>query len=200
MTPFVEQPPAPGFADPVFDGQRAFRAVLTAMARPGTVARVEMRVTPPPSLSLAAASLALTLLDRDTPLWLDAAAGSEETVGFLAFHCGAPVVRDPAAAAFALIADAPSMPALAHFAQGDDRYPDESATLIVEVAGLAAGAPLALRGPGIETSVTIAPRGLPEGFPAWLALNRAQFPLGVDVILTCGADMIGLPRAVEVEA
>jgi len=56
-----------------------------------------------------------------------------------------------------------------------------------------------LRGPGIETCSVITPQGLPDNFWIWMALNQAQFPLGVDIILTCGTAMIGLPRSVEAE-
>ena len=80
-----------GFADPVRDAQRCFRAVLDAMARPGRIAHVS-GVTPPSPLDVATAAVALTLVDHETKLWLDPAAGAARE--WLRFHCGAPLTDD----------------------------------------------------------------------------------------------------------
>ena len=57
---------------------------------------------------------------------------------------------------------------------------------------------LTLTGPGIDGSETIAPVGLPEGFVAARADNRALFPRGVDVVLVSGRDLLALPRTTVV--
>ena len=77
----------PGFADPVRDGQAVFRAVMDAMARPGRIHRIAAPLTPPAPLARATAAVLLTLVDGETPLWLDepAAAAWE----WVSFHCGA---------------------------------------------------------------------------------------------------------------
>ena len=54
-----------GFADPVPDAQRCFRAVLDAMAHPGRVARVA-GVSSAGLLGTAAAAVLLTLVDHET--------------------------------------------------------------------------------------------------------------------------------------
>jgi alpha-D-ribose 1-methylphosphonate 5-triphosphate synthase subunit PhnH len=126
-----------GFADPVFDAQSVFRAVMDAMARPGAVQPVKAHAAPPAPLSATAAAVALTLVDHDAPLWLDPVlAGSRAVRAYLAFHTGAPVVEVPGEAAFALVADPLGLGALAEFAQGTQEYPDRSTTLIVEVDAL----------------------------------------------------------------
>jgi alpha-D-ribose 1-methylphosphonate 5-triphosphate synthase subunit PhnH len=89
---------SPGFADPVTDAQLCFRAVLDAMARPGQVHRVGGVEAPAP-LCVAAGAALLTLVDHETPLWLDPAAAAART--WIAFHCGAPF-SGPSQAAFAL--------------------------------------------------------------------------------------------------
>ncbi|MBT5434233.1 MAG: phosphonate C-P lyase system protein PhnH [Alphaproteobacteria bacterium] len=199
MNTLLQQAPAPGFADLVFDAQHSFRAVLDALARPGTVHHAGQELTAPAPLSPSATALALTLFDHDTTVWLDPSARSDATAAFLKFHCGCPLTDSIAEAGFGLIADPASMPPLASFAQGEDRYPDSSATLILELPSFESGEPVTLRGPGIETCSVITPQGLPDNFWIWMALNQAQFPLGVDIILTCGTAMIGLPRSVEAE-
>ena len=62
-----------GLADPVLAGQSAFRAIMQAMAEPGTVHAVADCPTPPSGLSRTMAAIATTLCDADTPIWLDAA-------------------------------------------------------------------------------------------------------------------------------
>ncbi len=85
-----------GFADPVRDAQACFRAVLDAMARPGTVRAVEAPAAPPPPLDRATAAVLLTLADADTPVWLDD--GAAVAGAWVGFHCGAPLAGLGAAA------------------------------------------------------------------------------------------------------
>jgi alpha-D-ribose 1-methylphosphonate 5-triphosphate synthase subunit PhnH len=194
----LQTTPAPGFADPVFDAQTTFRAVLGAMARPGSRANVGVEIAPPAPLSPAAAAVALTLFDRDTPVWLDQAAAVETVESFLVFHCGSPRTDEPADAAFALIADAANMPPLQRFGPGTDAYPDSSTTLVIELPSLDGGREVGLTGPGIDGQTVMAPSGLPKSFWDWMTLNRSMFPLGVDVILTCGREVACLPRTTRI--
>ena len=121
----------PGFTDPVGEAQATFRAVLDAMARPGRLHRVGARLTAPAPLDQATAAVLLTLVDNETPLWLEpcvAAAGD-----WLAFHCGASIVDVPGHAAFAL---ALSLPDLAALSAGSHEAPESSATLILQIGAL----------------------------------------------------------------
>lgn len=197
MTSAAERLPDPGFADPVFDAQESFRALLDALARPGRIATLAAPLSAAAPLSPAATSLALALCDHDTPVWLDAAAA--DAAAFLRFHCGSPIVAKPLEAAFAFVAAPAVMPELHVFAIGEDRYPETATTVVIDLPSLAGGPAVRLSGPGIETTALVAPRGLPEGFWNRMAANRALFPLGVDVVLTSGDGAIGLPRSVKVE-
>ena len=187
----------PGFADPVGQSQATFRAVLTAMAEPGRIMTLDLDLTPPPALGPAAAAVALSLLDGDTALWLDPA--SRAALPSLRFHTGAPVVETPEQARFALVGDLARLPSLAAFDAGSDEYPDRSATVIIAVAALDAGETLRLHGPGIPDRRDLRVAGLPAGFRAEWRANHARFPRGIDVILTCGAQLACLPRSVQIE-
>lgn len=189
----------PGFADVVHDAQRSFRGLLTALSHPGR--RVDLAAAPqgPAPLDPATTAAALTLLDYDTPLWIDWIADTPPLRTFLKFHCGCPIVERNAVAAFALVTDPRNMPRLALFAQGDDKYPDRAATLLVQVPALDGGRPVTLTGPGIRGSAAIAPAGLPDWFWNDWRLNAAQFPLGVDIFFTCGRTVVGLPRSIGAE-
>jgi alpha-D-ribose 1-methylphosphonate 5-triphosphate synthase subunit PhnH len=185
----------PGFADPVADAQRTFRAVLDAMARPGRSHRVGDKLQPPSPLAAATASLLLTLADAETRLWL--APEFSAARDWLLFHCGAPITDDAGAAMFAVTT---ALPDLAQFSAGTDEAPEESATLIVQVRGFASGQRLRLSGPGLREPVRLDVDGLPDDFPAVWAENHGLYPRGVDLLLVTDPVLVALPRSLRVEA
>lgn len=188
-----------GFAAPVFDAQFVFRAVMDAMARPGTVQPVHALAQPPAPLSPTAGAVALTLCDHDTPLWLDTGLQVSAAVkSWLGFHTGAPHAGTPADAHFALVANPANLIALENFAQGTQEYPDRSTTLILQVESLTSGTPLRLEGPGIETFASIAPTPLPRHFVEQWKQNGARFPRGVDLILAAPDGIACLPRTTRI--
>jgi alpha-D-ribose 1-methylphosphonate 5-triphosphate synthase subunit PhnH len=138
------------------------------------------------------AALALTLLDHETPVWLDRPlADSNAMKSWLAFQCGAPLSDDPARAAFALIAEPAGLPPLALFAQGTDAFPDRSTTILI--AATPTRQSLTLTGPGIDGSRKADLPIRPSLVAEW-AENRALFPRGVDVVIAGAGEIIGLPR------
>ncbi len=188
-----------GFARPVFEAQAVFRAVMDALARPGTVHTVAAPTQPPRPLSPMAAAVALTLCDSDTPVWLDPALQNAEAArSWLGFHTGAPPAHTPSEAHFALVTEPASLMSLENFAQGTQEYPDRSTTLILQVVGLATGDNLLLRGPGIEHTALIAPAPLPRHFVEQWKQNRARFPRGVDIILAAPEGIACLPRTTRI--
>ena len=190
----------PGLADPVHDSQQIFRGLMSALAQPGRRVSLAAPLQGPEPLDRATLAAALTLIDYDTPLWIDWIADTPQVRAYLRFHCGCPIVERSATAAFGLISDPENMPRLALFAQGLDLYPDRSATLLLQVPNLDGGSSVTLRGPGIRDSAAIAPAGLPDWFWNDWRLNAAQFPLGVDILFTCGNEVLGLPRSILAEA
>ena len=188
-----------GFADPVMEAQATFRALMDAMARPGTICPLAAAVSPPAPLPPVAAAVALALCDHDTPLWLDPALSAGETVRtWLAFHCGAPLTATPAEAMFALVVEPARLPDLALFGQGTQEYPDRSTTLILAVDTLEEGPMLRLEGPGIEGLARLAAAPLPPRFAAQWAANAARFPLGVDLVLPAAGAVACLPRTARI--
>lgn len=189
---------APGLADPAHDSQRLFRAVLNAFSHPGQIVTLPETPTGVGPLSHAATAFVLTIVDRDTALWLDPAFDVAAVRDFVRFHTGAQIATREADALFAVLAP-DRTPLLDGFAIGTDPYPDRSATLVIEVPSLTDGAPCTIRGPGIETCAEIAIAGLPNSFASeWIA-NHALFPCGVDLVFTSGAALLALPRSIVVE-
>jgi alpha-D-ribose 1-methylphosphonate 5-triphosphate synthase subunit PhnH len=187
-----------GFADPVRSAQAAFRAILAATSRPGTVQAVDTAVTAPLPLSSAAAVVALTLCDHDTPVWLDAPLRAAQDVGaWLRFHCGARIVDDPEAASFAFAADPRGLPPFDSFNLGSADYPDRSTMIVLCVESFRAGPGLMLQGPGIKSRQSFCAGPLPHDFAERLTQNRSLFPRGVDLILASANEIAALPRSVR---
>ncbi|WID94193.1 phosphonate C-P lyase system protein PhnH [Bosea vestrisii] len=187
-----------GFSDPIFQSQGAFRALLAALSEPGLARDLGEAIEAPTGLEPATAVALLTLADYETPIWLPAALRDGPAGAWLRFHCGAALVEDPARAAFAVIDGAAPEPKLAAFSAGDDQFPDRSTTVLVQCSGFEGGETVTLEGPGIAGHRTIAPAGLRHGFWAEVADNAALYPLGVDLLLVRGNQLLGLPRSTQI--
>ncbi len=177
-----------GFTDPAIQSAHAFRSVMEAMARPGTIHDIA-GAAPPSPLSRAAGSVLLTLCDADTPVYLAGDIDTSDVRAWLAFHTGA-AVMGPTRAMFAVGTWDALLP-LSAYQIGTSEYPDRSTTLIVETDELTGGATLS--GPGIRDTSSL---NVPD--PVALQTSRAQFPLGLDFIFTSGDQLAALPRSTEV--
>jgi alpha-D-ribose 1-methylphosphonate 5-triphosphate synthase subunit PhnH len=169
--------------------QALFRRILDATARPGQIADLgDLLDGRPAALAALAtfcdntqtlADLTDTLSETDLA-FLDVGKATPEQAGFI----------------LARGADAPGFtPRL-----GTLDLPDGGATIILTVAALDGGAPLALQGPGIKGTRTIAPKGLA---PDWLAARArwcADFPMGVDIVLADATSLMILPRTTKIGA
>jgi alpha-D-ribose 1-methylphosphonate 5-triphosphate synthase subunit PhnH len=190
----------PGFLDPVQDSLKTFRVIMNAMAHPGR--KYELPVLPqaPAPLYPSTAAVCLTLLDMDTPLWIEPSASPPEVINYLKFHCGCAVTRDAAEAAFAIAGPGRSLPELAAFGMGDPLYPHQSTTVLIQVESLSdlSLRGVAITGPGIAEEIRVHAEGLSDAFWPALHANNEQFPQGVDVLLISPTSLCGLPRTVKV--
>ncbi|MES2584071.1 MAG: phosphonate C-P lyase system protein PhnH [Pseudomonadota bacterium] len=186
---------APGLPDVVHGSQQAFRAVLDALARPGTVCVIGDGL-PGVALGGAMARLLLSLTDDETPVWWRRADPTVQR--WLQFHTGAGVAANPGAASFAVIHDLDAPFDLADFAMGSAESPEFSTTLMVELPALHGGPELEWRGPGIEVVQRVGLCGVPQHFWSQWQANHAAFPAGVDLVFTCGDKALGLPRTTRV--
>lgn len=188
-----------GFADPVLQSQTAFRAIMNALANPGTAQKLVTPHSIRSSISAELAGIMLALADHDTSIWLDDPLRADAGVlDFVRFHCGAPVVREPGRAVFAFASAAEHLPRLDQFNLGTQDYPDRSTTIVLSVAALSGGAELITRGPGIKDHGHISPVGLPGDFLAQWSANRALFPRGIDLLLVADGQVMGLPRSTRI--
>jgi alpha-D-ribose 1-methylphosphonate 5-triphosphate synthase subunit PhnH len=198
MTMVAELPS--GFADKVLSAQSTFRAVMDAMARPGSIQRITAATGMPHPLMPGTAAVALTLFDHDTPIWLDhAMAATADVAKWLKFHTSAPVITDSSVASFALIGDPKNLLPFERFALGSSEYPDRSTTLILQVESLAQGPAVKLSGPGIDGSTTLRAAIAPDDLLERLAANATLFPRGVDLVLVHDDAIAAIPRTTRLE-
>jgi alpha-D-ribose 1-methylphosphonate 5-triphosphate synthase subunit PhnH len=185
-----------GFADPVHDAQAVFRATLEALSRPGrlqTLAACDGLQAPAP-LSRGLTALLLTLLDGESSLHLGGALGSDAAWMYARFHTGVQALAHEEAYFVALRADEARWDALR---LGRDEAPQEGATLIVE-ANTLSGPGVVLRGPGVAGSQRLGSCGLPPSFWARRIEMQSHFPCGVDLLIVCGAQLVGVPRSTHI--
>jgi alpha-D-ribose 1-methylphosphonate 5-triphosphate synthase subunit PhnH len=185
-----------GFADPVHDAQSVFRAVLDALSRPGrrqTLSACDGLQAPAP-LSRGLTALLLTLLDGETSLHLAGPLGSDSAWMAARFHTG---VRAAARADAHFVAQRADEASWDGLRLGTDEAPQDGATLIVE-AGSFSGVSLLLSGPGIEHTQRLGGCGLPAAFWQQRIGLQKIFPRGVDLLVVCGSQLVGVPRSTRV--
>jgi alpha-D-ribose 1-methylphosphonate 5-triphosphate synthase subunit PhnH len=171
--------------------QRAFRAVLDALARPGTVQQLPAG---PPDVPAALLPV-LALADLDTPVAVLADQGSWADA--VATATTAPTVDLPAARLVAALRPLRSGEAFAVHT-GSAAAPEDGALVALAVPALAGGATLTLRGPGIGGERTVAPQGVSADLTA--ARVAATFPAGFDLLLVdADGRVLGIPRSTRIE-
>ncbi len=176
-----------------------------------------MQTHPQPSdldtLANASFSALLTALSRPGQIQILPTAGEAGIIAALLDHecrvaCADPRLLPQVMQTGALVAELPEADhvflgkmtdpsQLDHVKTGSDLYPDAGATVVINVS-LDTGPRLRLSGPGIDGTVTLCVDGLPDGF--WSARdNLIRYPMGFDLFLQDGAQVMGLPRSTTVE-
>lgn len=190
--------PAPAY-DEVFDAARDFRVLLSAMARPGTIHELPGAPVEDAGLEPAAAAITLALLNSDTNF--HTVSLPEPAARFIVERTRCPRANGVDAAEFVFFGSASAgEEQLARMRRGTLEYPDRGATLVAPLSELSTEpgpGRLAVRvtGPGVDGETHFYAAGL---HPVWLATLRAanaEYPLGVDAYLVCGARMVALPRS-----
>lgn len=180
--------------------QRTFRALLDAMARPGTIASVELDSRG--GRLAAAVTLLEALVDHEVTFAITPGdAAVEEAVLRLT---GARIAL--VATADYVVADGAGIAAALDAAkEGQPEYPDRGATVVVVVESIAAvagvGEGLSLAGPGIRDTTEIWVDGFGPEFRELLAERNRELPLGLDIVLlAAGGSFTCLPRYTRITA
>jgi alpha-D-ribose 1-methylphosphonate 5-triphosphate synthase subunit PhnH len=191
----------------IFDGQKHYRTLLQCTARPGSIGQLDDALMDLPSqLNRATALLALALFSGDISYYLDE---NEAPISNFIQREKAAKPASAEQADFLILAGGNRLEALQLAKPGTLSFPDQGATVVLQVAAISP-APLAeslrltLTGPGIESETVVFVLGACEEFFATLQERNAEFPLGVDVFLTCdslsaGPCVMALPRTTRVQ-
>lgn len=182
--------------------QRAFRAMLDALAHPGTVVRLPAGVLDPalPSplllpLALADPSVRVDVVGVEADRWLEvvlAATGAR---------------RCPLEAADLVAGLGPvRAQTVRSLRRGRPAAPEESARLALECRRLRPGrttgseVTVELRGPGVPGTVHLGIDGLTPGVVDALVEVNQDFPVGVDTWLVSeDRQLVGLPRSARLD-
>ncbi|MFW2590077.1 phosphonate C-P lyase system protein PhnH [Sagittula sp. SSi028] len=157
-----------------------FDALMWALSRPGL----------PRDLPASGVDgLIEALLDRECAAFSDNPAAAEAIA-----RTGAACV--PLEAADHVFVDRFDTQTLRRLRQGSDLHPEDGATLVTQ-ARIGHGPRLRLSGPGIDGHLEIALELPPE---IW-AIRREimRYPMGFEMFVLDGAQVIGLPRSTQVE-
>ena len=192
-----------GFAEPAVCSQTVFRQALDALSLPGRLQFLDLNgpmqsMQAPRNAHPAAAALLLALLDQDCKLWLSPGFDASDAATWLRFHTGCTLVADSKEADFVWVASPLEMPAYEQLAQGTGEYPEQSATCVVQVMGLATSdqpGAWSISGPGIKGASHLQIGGLAPEFLTQRRASQAHSPCGVDFIFTHGVSLVGLPRS-----
>lgn len=195
----------PGFHDPALGSQVVFRTALRALSYPGRVQSMPAVTDLPFNGKAAAATLLLALVDSECTVWISPTLADTDAAAWLRFHTGCMWAKNINSARFLWIAENDEWPELASLALGSDEYPDQSATVVVEVASLGDDTfidahKLSLEGPGIALRQDVSISGLPIDFVTQWTVNHQAFPRGVDLFLATSHEILGLPRSTRIHA
>jgi alpha-D-ribose 1-methylphosphonate 5-triphosphate synthase subunit PhnH len=185
--------------------QADFRALLAALARPGTLETITPTPGTPPVLAVAAG-----LADVEVPLCVLTADGQdgrrdqEDQARALHMATSAPVA-DLGDARLVVALRPPSEEEVAALRRGDALHPEHGARLVLAVDELSTpgdvgtGTVLTLTGPGVPGYRRIRVAGPPPEVFRALAAASSAFPAGVDTFLVAADGTVaGLPRSTHV--
>ncbi|MBL4831461.1 MAG: phosphonate C-P lyase system protein PhnH [Aliivibrio sp.] len=187
----------PGFNNPIHDAQTIFRQVLEAISSPGSLQTFSDDFSFGCANS-ATTQLLLSLADSSTSVWLcEAMKHDEELTQNLKFHVNTPLSDTANTACFAVAMQNKPLQ-LSDFCWGSAEYPETNTTLAIQVSGFDSGANLSLMGPGIDGHRTVRVDGIDSDLLQQIAQIQRSQPLGIDILFTCGTQLMALPRSTQV--
>lgn len=185
-----------GFDDPVIDSQSVFRQLLKSMSEPGIVSTTKHIRAYPQVLYPASYVIALGLFDQDTLVFLGESLQTPENITTLRFQVSLNATDNPSEADF-IICNEDEIPRLDQLNMGNDEYPDQSCTLIIQSKSFEKGERYSATGPGIETNRIVQCSALTHQLYESRKAMTTQFPLGVDIIFTHKNQFFCLPRTTK---
>lgn len=185
--------------DEVFDAQQHFRLIMDSMARPGKLNVLNgVAIDPPTSLNRASALIGLALLNADVTYY---AAGNPDAVASYFVTNVASQLAGAEKADFLFLPGQSASDALEQAKIGTLSYPETNAFVVIDVAAISDepqldSIALTLRGPGVNGERRVFVQGLNPDLLLTIRERNAEYPLGLDTILTDANDQIlCIPRS-----
>ncbi|CAB1077425.1 hypothetical protein D1AOALGA4SA_5214 [Olavius algarvensis Delta 1 endosymbiont] len=182
------------FDDFIPGSQETFQAIFAAMEHPGQLVTIPHNPAAPDILNWASAATCLTLLARETPVWIDIDQ-QNSAVSWLQNRCQSSVVTEPCMANFAIVTRPDNMPDLEYFRVGTYDYPEKATTVLIQVEDILPDIAYSATGIGFDQRPQLELKGLSERFwHQWRRLS-GRHPLGIDVFITCEDVLTALPKS-----
>lgn len=190
--------------DEVFDAQAHFRLIMDSMARPGKINVLNgVSINPPAALNRASAVVGLALLNADVSYYVSEHADPTGVAAYFVVNTSSQAASADEAD-FLFLTGTENPDQLDQAKTGTLAYPDTSAFVVIDVTAISStprpGLMLTLAGPGVNGSKTVFVDGLNSDLLDTLSQKNAEYPLGVDTILTDANDqIICIPRSVRIK-
>ena len=187
--------------DEIFDAQAHYRLVLDSMARPGKInVMPSMELTTPQGIHTAGALVGFALLNADVSFYVDGPSAEDVSLYLLVNTSARPAEAETAD--YVYLNGTAAAEILYRLKTGTLPYPENSATAIVAVEELGGetGLVLTLSGPGVDGERQLSVAGIDTGLLEALVTINAEFPLGIDLVLSDPMGRIAcIPRSSRVK-
>ena len=186
--------------DEIFDAQAHYRLLLDSMARPGKInVMPQLELTTPRGIHAAGALVGFALLNSEVSFYVDGLAAEDVSLYLLVNSSARPAEAEEAD--YVYLDGTAAAEILYRLKTGTLPYPESSATVIVAVEELGGetGLVLTLSGPGVDGERRLAVAGMGTALLEALVTINAEFPLGIDLVLTDPTGRIAcIPRSSRV--
>ena len=183
--------------DEIFDAQAHYRLLLDSMARPGKInVMPTLELTTPQGIHAAGALVGFALLNSDVSFYVDGSSAEDVSLYLLVNTSARPAEAETAD--YVYLNGTADADILYRLKTGTLPYPESSATVIaaVEELGGETGLVLTLSGPGVDGERQLSVAGLNTALLEALVTINAEFPLGIDLMLTDPTGRIAcIPRS-----
>jgi alpha-D-ribose 1-methylphosphonate 5-triphosphate synthase subunit PhnH len=197
--------------DEIFDAQEHYRLLLDGMARPGKInVMPRMELTTPQGIHSAGALVGFALLNSDVSFYVDGPSAEDVSLYLLVNTSAKPAEAEEAD--YVYLNGTAAAEILYRLKTGTLPYPENSATVIAAVGELgggeggagamdgSGGLMLILSGPGVDGERKLSVTGLDVALLEALVTINAEFPLGIDLVLTDPMGRVAcIPRSSRVK-
>jgi alpha-D-ribose 1-methylphosphonate 5-triphosphate synthase subunit PhnH len=192
--------------DAVFDAQKSFRLLLDAFSHPGTIYSFDhFEFNQPNELYKSNVIIALSLFDNNISFHASSSYNLN-VENYLHLNASAKIENIETADYVFLNGQNDISNLIDQCKIGDLLYPEKNATIILAVNTISNDkiqqfdCQINLSGPGIQTTKNLYIKGLNLANLETIKSLNAEFPLGVDLILTDAFEKITvIPRSIQIE-